>query len=558
MFVGDDGVYCHLCASEGRCWKGRRAGFVPYRVLLGDPVPSMLRICIRNFTHIDHAAAFLPDGEKAYAAMLKAAHGPDDPRVAAAVRSRGVVRIGNVWKTVRGETLQADKLTHFLAGLPACWRVVDGEPKVNGERVELFKQNVDLTSHGYPPIRPVFGCRLYGAYLPPLDDAPSIVVPSPMLRTAPRQPEPVRRMPLTTAWRIIQAVYPGINRKLIYLLLAAKGAAEGGCGMPPIIFIEGASGAGKSQSVHIAAAIAGDTATEVGYRPDLDYIYRSVAEAGSVGSFCVLNEVAKHAKTVEGFNFVLNLSPHQTYHKLYVGPSALGALPAIIMTDTQIPDEIARDRQLARRIVGVRLGSRIKPWDATLQAAGVYSTSRLRVTSEELTAACDTILWAVVERWFKAPRPFVDIAKDLGYNSLLESGVYQAHLDLLRRLVALVSAVPPPRVRRTSVHMRQIPHDGDLAEVWASLHDPGDWCSWSRANAEDWQSILGTEHPIECVLHKHGRHVSIGWRHPRGWYPLGLEQEPPARDDRPGDSKPGRSEDGGQPPLLASPFHPST
>lgn len=563
VYAGDEGLFCFLCAARGDLYRGqRKPGFVPYGALLGDIIPTSLKTCVARMAHWTHAAAVfnavlpgLPFAKAVYAALLKLTHG-DDPRIETALRERNFVRLGREWATVQGEPLAADGLTTNLAGLPACMDIHDGEVEVNKERLEMFKQPIDLSTYGYPSLSPVYGAKLHGHFLPPIsDERLPFVVQQPELAEAtrvsrrPRYINRESRGSLYGAWKRVNSVYPGINRRAIYLLIAAKAWFESGGGVPSMIFFEGASGSGKSQSVHVAAAIVGDGATEAGYRPDRDHIYRTVAEASRRGSFCVFNEIVKHTQEsgksiVEGLDFLLNLTPHQTYHKLYHGPTVLGDIPVIVLTDTTLPQEIYQDKQIARRVIHVHMGSTMKRWERSLAEAGVHNSRRLRLADEPLSSACDIIMSHVIDKWFRTspPASLAEIASDLGFNLISESDSYAAYRQSLRDLFYQVSAHPQPNAADRKyagegykVLDERALENTTLGSLWSGIHDPGNWSSWNRCNAEDWQEILGWEEPLECIVRplraEHKSKVKIGFRGVRTgrWVSaVGVDEQPRA------------------------------
>src|SRR5690606_36345324 len=84
----------------------------------------------------------------------------------------------------------------------------------------------------------------------------------------------------------------------LQLLIAARGCAEGGEGMPPFIYCWGASGAGKTQTIHVAAGTVGDVNTEVNWSHDTQRFRQGVQEAVTRGTFCAVNEIKKSAQRV--------------------------------------------------------------------------------------------------------------------------------------------------------------------------------------------------------------------------------------------------------------------
>lgn len=431
--VCDGGIYCYVCAGKGVRLGSRHAGYFPYRALAGDYVDSTLRIAVENFTHWTHFEHVLAEccnlegelAELVYRAALKLRHG-DDPRIAQVFAAgRDLLRTEQGWTNAGGE-LYSKQIENIISELPAC---LTGEGKVSPTRVAVFANPVDLTQHGYPPLVPVWGCRIASQFL----DAASVGYTK-VFHTAPLRPESARELRPTyipeharpiseeNAWQVIEEVFPGVNRDLVRLLIAARGVAEIQAAMPAFLFLSGPSASGKTGSVQLAASICGDATTAISWQRSAERVRQGVLQAKVTGSFCLLNEILKDgqrdkAGVDETLDFLLNLTPDSVSHRLYIGPVRLGWVPVVVLTDTVVPAELKQSKQIARRLIHVPLFRRVE-WERPLQDSGVGMLQRFRVADLRYAEASNVILSAVVDRFFRAPRTLKDIAAELGYHAL--------------------------------------------------------------------------------------------------------------------------------------------
>lgn len=533
--VHDSGVYCYRCAGVGVTQGSRRPGWFPWGSLCGSVIASTLSTCLRNFTHWEHARFIVEDatgltGEVArfaYVAALKLLHGADDPRIPlVAVKGTNLVRLQAGWAHLDGCIyIQHEPI---LAALPAALALdADRRPVQSRENSAKLLQNTDLTPLGYPSLTPVWGARIYTHSLPPRNTLTvPIVIHTPDLSSAantafrPRYLPPQIRGDAEDAWKTLERILPGLNRDYLQLLIAARGCVEGEGGLPPMIFACGPTGASKTATIHVAAAVIGDTATEIVWSRDTERLRQALQNAKESGTFAVFNEFIKDSErtragegsdgSVSAMDFVLNLTPNSTSHALYRGPVRLGTPPVCVWTDTRIPDYVRQSAQVARRIVGVELGASVH-WVDSLADAGITRPTAIRTQGGPLIArACDTILSGVIDRFFRVPQDFVRIAQTLGFQLLCDT---QSAIDGRKKVRdffdALTYSPPAPELIGRRFGGRgwvPIPLAGDteLANLWRDLADPGGKSSM-RLGEVDVACLLRVPGPITFEVRTHGQ-----------------------------------------------------
>lgn len=519
VVVGERGIHCYACAATGRRRGSRRPGWVPWAFLVGGESWSPLATCVRHFTHWDHARHIVAEvvgvegeiAELAYRAALKLSHPEEGERVDAVFTAgRGLIRCAGVWCSLDGSAV-SKSTKEILRTLPAF----DGPASV------AWAENaVDLTERGYPPITPIWGVRIYSQFCDmPETDVTRVLCTGELRHPAneayrPKYVPAAKRIPIDEAWGEIEQVFPGVWRELVELLIAAKGCVEGRTGMPPIIFLSGPSGAGKTKTPEIAAGICGDFCTSVQWIPDRDRLRAAVAGAKEAGTFCAFNECLKDAsanqrKATEAIDFILNLTAESVSHKLYVGPVRLGTPPVLIFTDTDVGEEIESDQQLARRLT-VATFDRAIDWVGTMSAWGLTSGNGLRlIKAGRFPSVCDAILSHVIDRFFRSPRPFRDIAKELGFPSLAEEGasIRGQKLAAFYDAWQLLPEAAGADGRRFGAGSRVFDPNGETlaAEAWRDFGDT-DKDRLRFATGSNW--VVDGE-PVRPSIRVHGKKVGV-------------------------------------------------
>src|SRR5262249_27180811 len=229
--------------------------------------------------------------------------------------------------------------------------------------------------------------------------------PESMASYRPRYIKPGQRMSLDQAWQVYERYFPGLVHNFLLVQIAAKGVSEGGVGLPPIILVTGPSGSAKSATVTLAAATCGDTSTEVLWSKEQERFRQAIKSGIDAGSFVSVHEILKDAlraglTPVEALDPILTLTPASTSHLMYVGPVPLGRLPASTLTDIFCPQEVRDDVQLARRLIYVRLPSRVD-WETPLTThAGGKGIEAFRTFGQEEADAANAVLSHVIDRYF--------------------------------------------------------------------------------------------------------------------------------------------------------------
>lgn len=511
--VYEDHIYCFSCNAAGVKKGSKTAGYFPLAVLSGAVKQSMFRRCAENFTHWGHAeyvvGQIVPRDNLArlyYRAALKQRHG-DDPRIPlvfSAGPKTGLIRYDGFWAGESGRSKRYGRDSSVLSRLPVCLYPdssdIDdtGLPKlkVSPSVVEELASGDDLSPYGYPAL-----VRVWGIQLTQMQEQPADRIFSLLQRNGLPNFLPVKsRMPEDEAWGIIDSLYPGFNRKVVELLIVAKGCTEFRAGLPPMVFLTGPTGAGKTQSINLAASICGDTATVVTFSDQDERLRQGIHSAKQAGSFAFFDEYLKGARKKSiapdtAMEFILNLTPDSVSHQLYTGPVPLGDLPVCCFADTTIPPEVMGHSQIARRVHHVPLRES-KQWNR--------STKDLRREGDEYVRAADSLVSHIMDRWFLPPGPtdFADVARSLGFflfNSD-ESSLYKDRL--IKRFFDLICAAPEYTGKANGAGWKVIdPYDsGDLAESWQSLADTGD--VKTRLAEVDLRSVVGASEFIVCEIEK--------------------------------------------------------
>lgn len=445
VVVLDRGIYCHRCEGVGRRRGSHRPGFVPFSHLTNASLSAPLRRCVDHFTHWGQARIVVanqtglsgPIAELCYRVLLSLRHGHDDARIDAAFAvAPDLVRRDGRWEYLDGSALKVAFGRRELGALPATQ---NAQGETIGPTLDRFCQGADLSAYGYEPIDVVPGCRVWGHWLAYRNERQTHVVYRGAPEHAPRYRPVKERMPEATAWATLEALYPGLNRGYLTLLLAARAFAEEPTGMPPLIYAYGTTGAGKSQTVNIAAAILGDANTDVAWSHDTQRWRQGILDAVSRGSYCSVNEVQKSAERVRmpmdlALEPVLTLTGDSTSHQMYVGPVRLGKVPVMVFTETSLCDAVASSEQLGRRMVDVELSSAVL-WDRSPRPA------ELRSLNDDVRAACDALLSYVIDRYFMEPTTtFMDAATRIGFRPI--SARLEASRALMREFFREVCAAP--------------------------------------------------------------------------------------------------------------------
>jgi len=478
-----DHVFCFICQADGIRRGSRSPGYFPLAKLCGGVShATAFRRCVENFTHWQHAkyivTPLLPSesiGEKVYLAALRNRHG-DDPRIPLVFTgpASGLLRVWGAWADNNGDVTKLDKGSATLGKLPCCLYPTQDKKrqtvlKTDAARVEQLAVVLDLSPYGYSAIT-----RIWGFHLTHLQEQPDGRVCMVLRRNG--EPEYLprsRRMEESAAWGCLDTLFPGYSRAAVELMIIAKGCSELSGGLPPMVFFHGPTGAGKSQTVDLAAAICGDRVGVVQYDRDRGRIFMGLREAKNTGSFAFFDEYLKDAAAnrlppEKAMEIVLSIKPETMAHVLYRGPVALGDLPVIVFGDTTLPAGVWNHSQIARRVHEVHLQEG-REWG--------HRARDLRQMGEEANRAADSILSAIIDRWFPPgpPTDFHAVASALGFSLLQNSEIVLRKQERIRAFYDLVCSAPKPtpcRYPGDGWKCIDLNADGSpLVDAWKDLAD---------------------------------------------------------------------------------------
>lgn len=462
VVVYSDHIHCYICAADGIKFGSRTPGFFPLSRITGDKVNTPIARCVEHFTHWGHAKHALRQAigneqiaKASYAALLKFKHG-DDARIGlvfSAGEPNGLVRYDGYWCDGNGVILTLSGSSAILKALPHCLKVSNGELIDNPEAVEWLSETVDHSCRGYAPLYAIRGIQFTQ-----FQDLPSTRIfnvlpsyelqPDTMVSKRPRYMGERERMTEDEAWSKIEELFPKIDRKVIELLLVGRGCTEFRAGLPPMLFLTGNTGSGKTAHVEIAAAIAGDKATPVPFNKDINHLRQSLLVAKQTGAFVFFDEFFKNARIqrvpeVDATETLLSFTPDSVSHQLYVGPVRMGDLPLLIWADTHIPQEVLTHEQIGRRMYHHRFPGGLT-WEATMQRIGEFKFLRAN-GNPDIVDACNAILSAVVDRYFTGELcDFATAANSLGFKRLRDGDALEDKRCLIRELFSVISAAPCP------------------------------------------------------------------------------------------------------------------
>jgi hypothetical protein len=519
VVVRDDRIHCYICEADGR------GGHWSFAALAGEREQTQFKMCVDNLTHWGHARFIVEQviqnpkiAKTVYRAALRMRHG-DDPRIPCIFtvgEPVGLLRFDGHWGTSEGEPLGLTVASRTLSSLPAAQRVEEGEVRVCADKVELMSQGIDLAKMGYPALVVVWGAQVTRHQTPPPNRV-FVRLNSPALRNdamSDRRPvylAPGARMLEEDAWQTIERAYPGANRKAIELLIVAKGCAEHRAGLTPMLFFTGPTGAGKTGSVSLAAAICGDSVGTVPFTPNVERLRAGLFTAKKCGTFAMFDEFLKgasgsKASPVEAMETALTFTENSLSHVLYVGPVPLGDLPVCIWGDTAVPPELQSHAQLGRRIHHVSFTDEMS-WEEPLRISGIIKPESLRVNgTREYLDAANSILSYIIDRHFPAPGPtdFAEVAVSLGVRKLRDSDLSHERDRAIVQFFALVCAADPMsgpekvRFHESGWKVVERTRDCTLTQAWKLIADIGAW--ESRALAEsDLRKVLGLTHRAKFV-----------------------------------------------------------
>lgn len=538
VVIHADCVYCYVCNANGIRSGSSIAGRFPFAALSGRRVNTQISRCIEHFVHYGHARHVIRskvDGEnlarKVYSALLKLRYG-DDARISAvftAGEPYGLIRYQGYWTDNQGSLVEMTRTSPILKSLPHTQKVLgNGSVESVPIKIEWLAQAVDLSPVGYFPLVPIYGIQISQFQELPEDKLYSVQITPALL---PEQHERVRpkyvpvpeRIDMDTAWATLEAVFPGLCRELITCLIAARGCAEHRAGLPPMLFITGPTGTGKTTHIDIASAIVGDTNAKVYLNDERDRFMNQIVQSKRQSGFVNIDEVFKFGsqakmKPIEAMESILSFTETSKVYIIHVGGVTFGHLPAFVFTDTDIPIEVRQHEQIARRVFEYKLYSTVE-WERTLSESGINETKYLRTNGgEEMVSACDAILSEVIDSFFLTPATdFATVCEALGIKRLRDSVEMGERNDMILELFNAVCAAkdmtePTDKHRFPKGSKVAVMHDTD--KIYRAFME----CQTTQERGSlecrmikgaDLMQVLKLKCPATLEIRKHGNKIGL-------------------------------------------------
>ena len=534
VVIKENGIHCYVCERDEIRLGSRRPGIFSYAALMGNRVTTQISNCVKQFVHYGHAKHVLGSKVKSesmsrliFSCLLKMQHGEDArvPLVFTAGEPNGLVRHSGYWCDSRGDVVALDKNSAILKQLPHCLKLSnDGTIYQDDVAREWLSQTVDQSVRGYYSVMSLRGIQFSQFQLLPSDKVytvlnSDILAPVDMEKRRPRYLPQSARMRTADAWKILDKYFPKIDQKLIELLLVGRGCVEHRSGLPPMVFISGITGSGKTSHPQIAAAIAGDTMADVKFKRDTSKFDNALFTAKKTSSFFVFDEVFKFARA-EGYTDVaameqlLGFTPNRQVYLIYVGTVCIGDLPLYIFCDTQIPVDVSCHEQIGRRMFTHHLATVLR-WEPTMNEYGINEPRFLRSRGpDELIDAANAILSDVIDRHFTCPATdFAEVATSLGFKRLRDS----EQVDERRKLIAdfYVAVCNAPDIRDAN-DLKRWSREGfkigrsdqrcPLYDAFISLQteQESETILCRILEESDLQTILRLSEPCTVEIRKHG------------------------------------------------------
>lgn len=487
VVVLDKGIHCFSCEALGETLGSDKPGFFPFTYLCGTCSFDAVYNCMEHGAHWGFAKFVMKSKfniPEKYARLIYSAglllhqwSRTDVKKIISVCPD--LIRIDDRWTNLNGE-LYAKNVRTALQTLPVCKK-----PEI----LTAFEQSFDLTKYGYPSLQPIFGYRIN----PFVNGDITAVIQNRDLSAD----SMIRYRPayITSRNNRLENIFPGLNKNFLKLLIAARGIMEGSISMPPMIFVTGPTGSGKSLTIFLAASICGDRNTEVVWTKDIERVRQAIINA-KAGSFVTFNEIIKETSAANSsLDFILNLTPDSVSHYIYTGPVRMGRLPVLIWTDTDLPITIQHDAQLARRIIHVQLTRQVE-WEESLKAYNVRHPSYFRISSEINAQASNMILSEVIDEFFSTSIHFEDIAEALGFQRLSKSAEALERNKELVKFFSVVCRTSDEKYKEQK-GWKLIRQDlaTELRSLWQGLCDQN-FTTSRRCSEVDWAKLLGMKEPI--------------------------------------------------------------
>lgn len=545
VVIYEDHIYCYICAKDGKCAGSRKPGYFPISALAGSRINTMIATAVNNFVHWSHASHVLystvqnkEHAKLLYSSLLKLKHGPDPriPFVFTAAEPNGLVRYAGYWCDINGKAVDIDRSSSILKQLPHTMVITDtGTIESDAAACEWLSKPVNHAKRGYSAVTPIRGFHITQYQELPNDKIYNVLHTSLLSDDSKEKRRPVfvpanHRMNIDDAWGVLEEIFPKYDKRLIELLIVGRGCTEHRSGLPPMLFIDGATRTGKTSHIQIASAICGDDTRIVHLKKDRDRFLNGLLEAKNNAGFVNFDEIFKYAKQaglddVEAMEQLLSFTENTLIYLIHIGSVPLGNLPFFIWTDTGIPDAVKRHEQIGRRLVCHSLYSELK-WEETLKNSGIREPINLRLYGDDKTiTACNAILSHVVERHFTTTvTDYFEVAKELGFKILRDSSAVDEKYEVIKDLFEMVckskdipdNTTDKKRWSKRGLKITSINGVDPLYPAFSlcQSHNEKETEICKMIEETNLQRALGTKYPCRFECKKHGvklamRFVSI-------------------------------------------------
>jgi hypothetical protein len=433
---------------------------------------NYLRNAVKGYSHWDYARHIVrheteQTGERAkigYRALLKLWHLHDlgeTPKEAIEERIDRVfwpspivrTKAGDVHLWVQDSNLLTpaqktglDKILQCLPGVTSVW---EAKPKprwkVSSHKMGLFQGGFDLTDHGYPPLTPIQGidfawplrwhmegqreCMGTAEKHPII---PVVIPADPPIEIKEPKPEDVQ-----WAEERLRQRFPGID--LNYLRLAICGIGATQCDQEPEpvrVFVKGQSSAGKTATLHLAAAMCGQKAKSCRLQANQERLLQEYYQVSQKNCIAIFDETAKQKLSdAEMTAAVLNMQRDKMHHLMYVGSTEISRPAAQFYADTVLPQVFIDDVQLARRVAFVDLGAGLHSQTEAVDWSKRGDIYDWRKEDKKNAKAADIIVSDVFYRLFfeKTGLRFRQLAEECGFKFLNEGAITDVDVDRPKR-----------------------------------------------------------------------------------------------------------------------------
>jgi hypothetical protein len=535
------GYYCFSC--RGRLGNG----FTPWSSIIGTSTTGSkvgidLLSAARSFapfSHVRYVLRALLTSEstmddtkldalcqRVYAALIKHAHpGVDVVRCdiwQRVFRHLPFVRSGGFWlheatlmpvgRNIHRKTFEAFSSCQIRIGQPTASGLQD--TATDPIRVEQHGQDGDVP--GLSPILPIRGAPVFFVK----NRASDLDIVRVAARSGPdrvRYLQPGRRMSPNEYTAVVTSVYQGFDLRYYRLLVAAKGVAE--CGFGPLaeVFSHGVSGSQKTGGIRVAASSLGDLVFDLTTQKP-DNFGEAIGSGSRGASFVINDEVFKQVGTFSTSSLrpiLLSLSRSYDFRKLNVGSISVPMTSAIVLCDTEMPDDLRDDEQFGRRYIYNPMTDRVPDWRETR----IDWSEFWRHDDAHRHAFCSIYSDFVDEYFYEGSRlGFHEIAKELGYTTLdkhRQTSEDGAHV-LERMRDVFWAVLHPGDTLSEDDHQgrgwRLLPGEGETGnritqalEALAVQCGVGKSGSINHLKKQDgrWRELVGAQHGARCEEKHH-------------------------------------------------------